>query len=87
MIRKLGVLNTVNLCLAICVAAFVIYGLLTNPWLAIVPEVMQYFAFGVCIPASIVYFKERTPEEYSETTQGGCNNLKINRKKRQTKIR
>ena len=30
-IRKLGVLNTVNLSLAIYVAAFVIYGLLTNP--------------------------------------------------------
>ena len=80
-IRKLGVLNTVNLCLAICVAAFVIYGLLTNPWLAIIPEVMQYFAFGVSIPASIVYFKERTPQEYSATTQGGCNNLNINKKK------
>ena len=73
LIRKLGVLNTVNLSLAIYVAAFIIYGLLRNPWLAIIPEVMQFFAFGVSMPACIVYFKERTPEEYSATTQGGHN--------------
>ena len=72
-IRKLGVLNTVNLSLAIYVAAFVIYGLLTNPWLAIIPEVMQFFAFGVSMPACIVYFKERTPEKYSATVQGEHN--------------
>ena len=70
-IRKLGVLNAVNLSLAIYVAAFVVYGLLANPWLAIIPEVMQYLAFGVSMPACIVYFKERTPQEYSATTQGG----------------
>ncbi|XP_020603434.1 major facilitator superfamily domain-containing protein 6-like [Orbicella faveolata] len=69
-IRKLGVLNTVNLSLAFYVAGFVIYGLLTNPWLAIIPEVMQFFAYGVSMPACIVYFKERTSEEYSATTQG-----------------
>ena len=84
-IRKLGVLNTVNLSLAIYVAAFVIYGLLTNPWLAIIPEVMQFFTFGVSMPACIVYFKERTPEKYSATTQGECNNRK-RKKKRATKI-
>ena len=78
-IRKLGVLNTVNLSLVIYVAAFVIYGLLTNLWLAIIPEVMQFFAFGVSLPACIVYFKERTPEKYSATTQGGCNNRKRNK--------
>ena len=82
LIQKLGVLNSVNLCLAICMAAFVIYGLLRNPWLAIIPEVMQYFAFGVSIPASIVYFKERTPQEYSATTQAGWNKLNINRKQK-----
>ena len=64
-IRKLGVLNTVNLSLAIYVAAFVIYGLLTNPWLTIIPDAMQFFAFGVSMPACVVYFKERTPVEYS----------------------
>ena len=80
LIQTLGVLNTVNLSLAIYVAAFVIYGLLTNPWLAIIPEVMQYMAYGVSMPACILYFKQRTPEEYSATTQGGCNNQK--RKKR-----
>ena len=79
-IRKLGVLNTVNLSLAIYVAAFVIYGLLSNPWLSIIPEVMQFFAFGVSMPACIVYFKERTPEKYSATTQGGCNNRKREKK-------
>ena len=80
-IRKLGILNTVNLSLAIYVAGFVIYGLLRNPWLAIIPEVMQYFAYGVSMPACIVYFKERTPEEYSATTQGGCN-IRKRKKKR-----
>ena len=78
-IRKLGVLNTVNLSLAIYVAAFVIYGLLTNPWLAIIPDVMQFLAFGVSMPACILYFKKRTPEKYSATTQGGCNNRKRNK--------
>ena len=81
LIRKLGVLNTVNLSLAIYVVAFIIYGLLRNPWLAIIPEVMQYFAYGVSMPACIVYFKERTPEEYSATTQGGCN-IRKRKKKR-----
>ena len=73
LIRKIGVLNTVNLSLAIYVAAFVIYGLLTDPWLAVIPEVMQYLAYGISMSASIVYFKQRTPEEYSATTQGGLN--------------
>ena len=83
-IQKLGVLNTVNLSLAICVAAFVIYGLLTNPWLAIIPEIMQYLAYGVSVPACILYFKERTPQEYLATTQGmcTCKNLNINRVKK-----
>ena len=85
LIPKLGVLNTVNLSLAIYVAAFVIYGLLRNPWLAIIPEAMQFFAFGVSMPACIVYFKKRTPEKYSATTQGGCNDRK--RQKRATKIK
>jgi len=80
-IRKLGVLNTVNLSLAFYVAGFVIYGLLTNPWLAIIPEVMQFFAYGVSMPACIVYFKERTPEEYSATTQGAYNKGKRKKEK------
>ena len=71
-IRKLGVLYTINLSLAIYVTAFVFYGLLSSPWLAIIPEVMQYIAFGISMPACIVYFKERSPEEYSATMQGGC---------------
>ena len=82
LIQKLGVLNTVNLSLAIYVAAFVIYGLLTNPWFALIPEVMQYLAYGVSAPACILYFKERTPEEYSATTQGGRNKVNINRLKK-----
>ena len=81
-IRKLGILNTVNLSLSIYVAAFVIYGLLSNPWLAIIPEVMQYLAYGVSIPACIVHFKDRTPQEYSATTQGVCNKLNFNRVKK-----
>ena len=72
-IRKLGVLNAVNLSLAISVAAFVIYGLLTNPWLTIIPDAMQFFAFGVSMPACVVYFKERTPGKYSATVQGAHN--------------
>ena len=79
MIGKLRVLNTVNLSLVIYVAAFANYGLLINPWLAIIPEVMQFFAFGISMPACIVYFKERTPEKYSATAQGGCNNRKRNK--------
>ncbi|KAL9954968.1 hypothetical protein ACROYT_G042559 [Oculina patagonica] len=69
-IRKLGVIYTTNLSLVIYVAAFVIYGLLSNPWLAIIPEVMQYIAYGMSMPACIVYFKERSPKEYSATIQG-----------------
>jgi len=76
LIRKLGCLNTINLSLAIYIAAFAVYGLLTNSWLAIIPEVMQYLAYGISMSASIVYFKERTPEEYSATTQGERNNRK-----------
>ncbi|KAL9954965.1 hypothetical protein ACROYT_G042556 [Oculina patagonica] len=69
-IRKLGVIYTISLSLAIYVAAFVIYGLLSNPWLAIIPEVMQYIAFGFSMPACIVYFKEKSPDKYSATIQG-----------------
>ena len=85
LIRKVGCLNTINLSLAIFVAAFAFYGLLTNPWLAIIPEVMANFAFGLSMPACIMYFKERTPEEYSATTQGELNNRKS--KNRVTKIK
>ncbi|XP_078350307.1 major facilitator superfamily domain-containing protein 6-like [Oculina patagonica] len=69
-IRKLGVLNTINLSLAIYVVAFVSYGLLSNVWLAIIPEIMQYVAFAFSMPACILYFKERSPDEYSATLQG-----------------
>ena len=72
-IQKLGVLNAINLSLAIYVAAFVFYGLLINPWLAIIPEVLQFFAYGVSMAACIVYFKKRAPEKYSATVQGGHN--------------
>lgn len=76
-IRKLGVLNTINLSLAIYVAAFVSYGLLSNVWLAIIPEVMQYMALGFSLPACIVYFKERSPDKYSATVQGGHNKYQL----------
>ena len=71
--QKIGVLNTIHLSLMIYVAAFAFYGLLSDPWLAIIPEVMQFLAFGFSMPACIVFFKERSPDKYSATVQGGCN--------------
>ena len=76
-IRKLGVIWTINMSLAIYVAPFVCYGLLSNPWLAIIPEVMQYIAFGLSMPDCIVYFKERSSDEYSATVQGKLRREKI----------
>ncbi|KAJ7388153.1 hypothetical protein OS493_039528 [Desmophyllum pertusum] len=69
-IRKVGVINTINLSLGVCVLAFVFYGLMSNPWLAIIPELMQYVCFAFSIPACILFFKERSPDEYSATIQG-----------------
>ena len=68
--------------LVIYVAAFVCYGLLSNPWLAIIPEVMQYIAFGLSMPACIVYFKERSSDEYSATVQGELRREKSERNQR-----
>ena len=70
LIKKLGVLYAINLSLLMYVAAFLSYGLLTNPWLAIIPEVLQNVACGISMPACILYFKDRSPDEYSATIQG-----------------
>ena len=69
-IRALGVLNTIHLSLLIYVFAFVLYGLLTDPWLALVPEVMQSVAFAISMPASILFFVEKSSPSLAATMQG-----------------
>ena len=64
LIKKLGVLYAVNLSLLMYVVGFLSYGVLTNPWLAIIPEVLQNVAYGISVPACILYFKDRSPDEY-----------------------
>ena len=69
-IRVLGVVNTIHASLIIYVFAFIVYGLITNPWLALVPEVMQAAAFAISMPSCILYFQEKSPPWLSATMQG-----------------
>ena len=69
-IRALGVFNTIHASLIIYVFAFIVYGLITNPSLALLPEVMQAAAFVISMPACILYFKEKSPPRLSVTMQG-----------------
>lgn len=78
-IRKIGVMNTIHLTLAIHVLAFVMFALLlTNPWLAIVPEVMEEICISLSLPASFVYISENSPEKYSATMQSKSYFLSVN---------
>ena len=69
-IRALGVFNTINCSLVIYVIVFFIYGLMREPWLVLLSEVMQSVAFSVSIPACIVYFKGKSSLSLSATMQG-----------------
>ena len=69
-IKTLGVLNTIHASLSIYMFAFVIFGVITNPWLAIVPEVIQGVAFAISMPAAILCFLDKSPNSLAATMQG-----------------
>ena len=69
-IKAIGVFNAIHSSLFIYLFAFVLYGLITDPWLAIVPEVMQSVALAISMSASISFFFKKSPPGLSATTQG-----------------
>ena len=69
-IKASGVLNTIHASLSIYVFAFVLFGVITDPWLAIVPEVIQGVAFAISMPAAILCFIDKSPQSLAATMQG-----------------
>ena len=74
LIRAIGVFNTIHFSLVMYVFAFFFYGVINDPWLALIPELLQCLAFAISMPACIVYFTENSPLRLSATAQGKSTN-------------
>ena len=70
LIRAIGVFNTIHFSLVMYVFAFFFYGVINDPWLALIPELLQCLAFATSMPACILYFTENSPPRLSSTAQG-----------------
>ena len=69
-IKALGVFNTIHASLIIYMFTFILCGLITNPWLALIPDVMQGVAFAISLPASILFSMEKSSPSLAATMQG-----------------
>ncbi|XP_031562226.1 major facilitator superfamily domain-containing protein 6-B-like isoform X2 [Actinia tenebrosa] len=68
--QKFGAINAINISLVLYSASFLVYSVITNPWIAIIPEVIQYVSFSLSMAASVTYMGERAPENLAATAQG-----------------
>ena len=68
--KALGIVNTIHCCLLVYVVAYVTYGLLQDPWLAMIPEALQAVAYPLSLCASVVYFGEEGHSGMASTMQG-----------------
>ncbi|XP_031555396.1 major facilitator superfamily domain-containing protein 6-like [Actinia tenebrosa] len=66
----LGVMNVTHVSLLLYSGIFVMYGLVKNPWLAIIPEVFQNIIKALTEVAVILFFGEITPFRWAATVQG-----------------
>lgn len=71
-IRRLGVMNITHVSLLLYCGIYVLYGAMKNPWLAIIPEVLQNVVKAFTEVAVILYFGEITPFRWSAIVQGIC---------------
>jgi hypothetical protein len=74
-IRSLGVMNVTHIALLMYCGIFVMYGLMRNPWLAIIPEVLQNIIKALTEVAVILFFGEITPFRWAATVQGRYHSL------------
>ncbi|EDO31681.1 predicted protein [Nematostella vectensis] len=70
LIRVFGVTNVIHFSLAIYCGIYVLYGLMRNPWLAIIPEAMQNVIKALTEVAVILFFSDITPPRWAATVQG-----------------
>ena len=68
--KALGIVNTIHCSLLMYVVAYVTYGLLQDPWLAMIPEALQAVAYPLSLCASVVYFGEKGHSGMASTMQG-----------------
>ena len=68
--KVLGIVNTIHCSLLMYVVAYVTYGLLQDPWLALIPEALQSVAYSLSLSACIVYFGEEGHSGVASTVQG-----------------
>lgn len=74
-LKKFGAINAINIALVLYCASFLVYSLITNPWIAIIPEVVQYVSFSLSMAASVTYMGEISPDNLAATAQGIIMNL------------
>ncbi|KAK3703950.1 hypothetical protein QZH41_003847 [Actinostola sp. cb2023] len=69
-INLLGVMNVTHVSMVLYCGIFVLYGVMRNPWLAIIPEVLQNVIKAFTEVAVILYFGEISPFRWSAIVQG-----------------
>lgn len=69
-ISFLGVMNVTHISLFLYSGIFVMYGLMKNPWLAIIPEVFQNIIKALTEVAVILFFGDIAPFRWAATVQG-----------------
>ena len=69
-IKALGIVNTIHFCLLMYIVAYVTYGLLQDPWLAMIPESLSAVAYPLSLSASVVGFEEEGHSGVASTMQG-----------------
>lgn len=69
-IRWLGAMNVTHVSLMFYCGIYVLYGVMRNPWLAIIPEVLQNVIKAFTEVTVILYFGEITPFRWSAIVQG-----------------
>lgn len=69
-INRVGVMNVTHVSLVLYCGIYVLYGVMKDPWLAILPEVMQNVIKAFTEVSVILYFGEITPFKYAAIVQG-----------------
>jgi len=65
-----GPINTLHVALLLYIISFLSYAVMTNPWFAIIPEIVQYIVFPLAYSSFVVYLGNNTPAHLNATVQG-----------------
>lgn len=72
-LKKIGNIGAVNVSLILNVIAFLTYSVIHNPWLAVIPEIVQFVAFALSMSACVTFIGEVAPPDLAGTAQGKDN--------------